>query len=232
MEISYAHLVMVVDDEKSIGRAITRLLVLADIDSIYKSCADEALELIKTSDRPFSLVMSDQKMPGMQGTEFLEQVKEIRPEPIRFLVTGHSDMDIISDSINKGAVHKYIVKPWDDNGLVQMIRQGLEQYEQETQRDRLFDIAKQKNKKLYKLNQDLVAITNEHDRIKQNRLKQIRKLKNRLLLRQATIEEAHKEMETVIMPNSSVNQKNLENFFSTCILKLRQACVPDVVDEP
>jgi len=63
-------------------------------------------------------------------------------------------------------------------------------------------------------------------------LKQIRKLKNRLLLRQATIEEAHKEMETVIMPNSSVNQKNLENFFSTCILKLRQACVPDVVDEP
>lgn len=68
-------------------------------------------------------------MPEMDGAQFLEKAKDIFPDAIRFLLTGYSDMDAIIDAVNKGEIHRYLTKPWNDDDLLLQIRQSLKQYE-------------------------------------------------------------------------------------------------------
>ncbi|HZV55129.1 MAG TPA: response regulator [Rhodocyclaceae bacterium] len=68
------------------------------------------------------VIISDQRMPGMSGVEFLSKVKELYPETVRIALSGYSEISTVTDAINKGAIWKYISKPWDDEVLVQDIR--------------------------------------------------------------------------------------------------------------
>ena len=151
------HLVLIVDDEAFIGSTIERLLKMADIKSVYKSDAGTALEFLNITEHRVSLVISDQQMPGMTGIDFLARVRDIEPKTLRFLVTAHSDPDIVVDSVNKGEVDKYILKPWDDDHFLETIKSALTKYDEILERDRLFKLAKQKNLKLYRLGTDLMT---------------------------------------------------------------------------
>lgn len=68
-------------------------------------------------DKEVHLVLSDQRMPGMTGVEFLEQVRHQYPETIRMIITGFSDIDAVIGAINKGGVNRYINKPWDEREM-------------------------------------------------------------------------------------------------------------------
>lgn len=72
------------------------------------------------------VVMSDQKMPGMTGVEFLREVKLRRPDATRLLFTGYSELQIVVDAINEGNVFRYIAKPWDPDDLALTVRQAFE----------------------------------------------------------------------------------------------------------
>jgi DNA-binding NtrC family response regulator len=74
------------------------------------------------------VIITDQRMPGMTGIEFLESILSIYPDTIRILLTGFSDMNAVMDAINRGQVYKYLVKPWQNDELKLYIQNALEIY--------------------------------------------------------------------------------------------------------
>ena len=156
---SHRHKVLMVDDETAMGKALARLLDRDNLEYLFVTSGEEALTALETSDTPFSLIISDQRMPGMMGTEFLAKAKAISPDTVRYLLTGYSEMETIINAVNKGAVQRYISKPWDNDNLRQIIREGIVLYEQHLESERLFALAKKQNARLYELNCELVENT-------------------------------------------------------------------------
>ena len=156
------HHILLVDDEAQIGKALERLLTMEGLDFTYLDNAPDALSTVQSTETPFSLVISDQRMPEMLGTEFLKMVKQISPDSIRFLLTAHSDMDTVTHAINQGAVHKFIHKPWDNKDFLADIKSALTRFEQQTENHALFQTAVGQNRKLYLLDRKLMESTKQH----------------------------------------------------------------------
>lgn len=155
MELKYKHALLFVDDEVSVTKALQRLFRKEGYEILTASSGREGLDLLKGCEKPVSLIISDQQMPEMTGSQFLEQAKEIFPEAIRFLLTGHSDMEAIVDAVNKGEIHRYFTKPWDNNDLLTQVRGFLEQYELKLENKRLLALTRKQNKELHELNKNL-----------------------------------------------------------------------------
>lgn len=160
----FDHTVLVVDDEEQVGKSLGRFLKSIGVKYVYMESGQAGLERIQKASKPFSLIISDQRMPGMTGSEFLGKAKEISPDTIRFLLTGYSDMDAITDAVNNGSIHKYISKPWDNKDFEVKIKSGLNQFELAMENDRLFKLAKDQNSKLYQLNSDLKNSSAAHEK--------------------------------------------------------------------
>lgn len=160
----FDHTVLVVDDEEQVGKSLGRFLKSIGIKYVYMESGKLGLERIQTASKPFSLIISDQRMPEMTGSEFLGKAKKITPDTIRFLLTGYSDMDAITEAVNKGSIHKYISKPWDNKDFETKIKSGLNQFELAMENDRLFKLAKDQNSKLFQLNSDLKKSSVVHEK--------------------------------------------------------------------
>lgn len=120
--------VLLVDDEENILRAITRLLMEeSDLEVLSASSGALGLETLKAHS-DVALILSDQRMPGMSGAEFLQLSREVAPDAVRMVLTGYADMAATMDAINKGGASRYITKPWDDGMLHQTIVEGVQQY--------------------------------------------------------------------------------------------------------
>lgn len=89
----------------------------------------EALDIINKEGDTISLVVSDQKMPEMQGTEFLRQVSLTHPNIVKILLTGHADTDVIVSSINECQLYQYILKPFEPEELKVSVKNGLKKFE-------------------------------------------------------------------------------------------------------
>lgn len=176
----FDHAVLIVDDEAQVGKALGRLIKGVGAKYVYMESGQAALDYMKTIDKPFSLILSDQRMPQMAGSEFLEKAKEVSPDTIRYLITGYADVDAVTDAVNKGSIHRYISKPWDNRVLQETVKTGLEQHELIMENHRLFALAKEQNTKLYKLNQDLKKSAAVHKKAIVQKEKQIKELKARL----------------------------------------------------
>jgi DNA-binding NtrC family response regulator len=74
------------------------------------------------------VIITDQRMPGVTGIEFLESILHVYPDIIRILLTGFSDINAVMDAINRGQVYKYLVKPWQNEELRMYIQNALEIY--------------------------------------------------------------------------------------------------------
>jgi len=137
MALTYMHKLLLVDDEESITKALQRVFRKEGYEIHTASSGLEGLEVLAQAGNHFSLIISDQRMPGMTGAQFLEKAKEISPHAKRILLTGYSDVDAIVDAINKGEIHRYLTKPWHDDDLLMQIRQILEQKELEERNQKL-----------------------------------------------------------------------------------------------
>lgn len=164
MESEYQHKVLVVDDEEQIGKAIGRILQKEKIDYVFATSAESALEEIKKTTPPFSLIISDQRMPGMQGTQLLEQATTLTPDTVRFLMTGYSEMQTIINAVNKGAIQRYIAKPWEHDDFVNAIKSGIKRYELFLDNKKLLMLAKKQNAKLYELSCELMETTKSQNK--------------------------------------------------------------------
>ena len=145
MALKYKHTLMFVDDERAITKALHRLFRKDGYHILTASSGMEGLELLEKAKNPISLIISDQRMPQMNGAQFLERAKKIFPDAIRFLLTGYSDMDAVVDAVNKGEIHRYLTKPWNDDDLLLQVRQSLEQFELLVENRRLLKLTNRQN---------------------------------------------------------------------------------------
>lgn len=160
-KLAYDHEILVVDDEEYMTTALQRLF-RRDGYKVHTALSGEtALGLLRGLGRPVSLIISDQRMPLMSGAEFLEQAREICPDSIRFLLTGYSDMEAIVAAVNRGGIHRYLNKPWDDGELRFLVRQFLHQLELVWENRRLTELTAKQNRELEELNRGLEAKVEE-----------------------------------------------------------------------
>jgi len=159
---NYNHRVLIVGDQADQSKNLGPVLHRLEIDFVHLENGEQSLKAIENAPAPFSLVICDQRLNGMKGTAFLAKVKEIIPEAIRFLITGYSDMDTIISAVNKGAVHRYISAPWNEDQIIETIRSGITRYEYHLENDRLLALAKTQNAKLFELNCELMETAKIH----------------------------------------------------------------------
>ncbi len=155
MELRQSHTLLLVDDEESITKSLYRLFRKEKYNIITASGGQEALEILKKT-KDLSLIISDQRMPGMTGAQFLEKAKVIFPNAVRFLLTGYSDMDAIVDAVNKGEIHRYLSKPWNDKDLILQVRQALEHYELQFENNRLTTLTNRQKSENEQLEQGIM----------------------------------------------------------------------------
>ncbi|NQX99325.1 MAG: response regulator, partial [Flavobacteriales bacterium] len=97
--------------------------------------ADEGYEILKQN--PIEVVISDQRMPGKSGVDFFESILDLHPNPIRILLTAYSDINAVIDAINRGAVYRYVTKPWNDYDLKLAIENAYHLYHLKEQNNKL-----------------------------------------------------------------------------------------------
>lgn len=118
---------LLVDDEESILQALRRMLRRDGYVIHLASSGADGLTAMEQF--PIGVIVSDQRMPGMTGSEFLGKVKEKHPDTIRIVLSGYTELNSITEAINQGAIYKFLTKPWDDELLRKHIAEAFERYE-------------------------------------------------------------------------------------------------------
>lgn len=126
--------------------------------------AEEAEKILDKEASTISIILSDQRMPKINGIEFFERIKEKYPEMIRILVTGYTDINVVIDAINKSQVYKYIQKPWDVNYMRKIIEQAFEVFTLRRENKKLTDDLLMVNAQLeFMFRQKLLSLSSEKD---------------------------------------------------------------------
>jgi response regulator RpfG family c-di-GMP phosphodiesterase len=145
--------ILCVDDEPNIVSALRRLFRGTGYSVSTATSGPEALE--QMAQAPVDLLISDMRMPGMDGAQLLEQVRMRWPETVRVLLTGYADIKSTIAAINSGEVYRYITKPWDDAEILSTARQICERMALEREKQRLEALIQVKNAELTALNASL-----------------------------------------------------------------------------
>ena len=125
-DIEYTNTILLVDDESGVLKSLKRLLRKEEYNIITASSGEEGLTILESNN--VQVIISDQRMPQMTGTEFLAEVKKEFPDIIRIILSGYTDVDVVIDTINEGNIYKFFHKPWNDQSLILEIRQALDYY--------------------------------------------------------------------------------------------------------
>jgi response regulator RpfG family c-di-GMP phosphodiesterase len=142
-----------VDDEANILSALKRLFRPHGYRIFTAGGGAEGLEIMARE--TIDLVVSDMRMPEMNGAQFLEQVTLKWPETVRILLTGYAEIGATIDAINKGQIYRYISKPWEDNDIVIAVKHALERKQLKHEKERLELLTKKQNEELKELNESL-----------------------------------------------------------------------------
>ncbi len=171
--------ILFVDDEKNVLQALRRLFMDEEYTVILANSAEEALEIINSNPN-IGLIISDQRMPGMKGSEFLEKAKAILPDSIRILLTGYADITAVADAINKGGAYRYITKPWNDEELIQVIGEAARRFALIKENKKLQEIIKKQNEELKQWNSQLEFFVQEQTVEIQHKNEELGKLNENL----------------------------------------------------
>ena len=116
-------LVLLVDDERQITDALRRSMRGEPFEVLTAASAEEALRILEQ--HPVDVVVSDERMPGMNGSELLARVRRLYPETIRMMLTGRASIDTAMRAINEGEIYRFFTKPRHETELLVAIRQAL-----------------------------------------------------------------------------------------------------------
>lgn len=192
--------ILCVDDEPNILASLRRLFRPLRCEVLTAESGREGLRLLE--EQKVDIVISDMRMPEMDGTRFLEEVRAKWPDTIRMLLTGYADIHSILGAINRGEIYRYVTKPWDDNDILLVVRHALERKALEDEKRRLEILTVAQNEELKELNADLegkvVQRTAElrkvhdellvsHEKLKTNFLTSIKVFSNMIEMRGANL---------------------------------------------
>lgn len=127
--------ILVVDDEEAILETMT-FTFENDYDVLTASDAARAMELLDAH-APVAVVLTDQRMPGTTGVEFLAEVYRRHPTAVRIILTGFADLDAIIEAINSGHVYAYITKPWEQEEIRQVVKRAVDHHRLQLENQRL-----------------------------------------------------------------------------------------------
>ena len=116
--------ILCVDDEPAILRSLRRLLRHEGYELLLAESGEQALKVLESN--KVTVVVSDMRMPGMDGATLLTKVKELYPETVRIVLTGYADMDATIKAINHGGVFGYMTKPWDAGQIKALVTSAVE----------------------------------------------------------------------------------------------------------
>jgi len=154
--------IIFVDDEPNILQSLRRVFHYEPYRFLASSSGDEALGLIAQTPS-VAVIVSDQRMPGMNGSEFLTRCRDIAPDAVKMLLTGYSDMESTIAAINSGGATHFIVKPWDDSQLLQTVREAVMRFHLILENRRQQETINAQNLKLTEL---LGQLTDQNEELK------------------------------------------------------------------
>ncbi|TWJ19455.1 HD domain-containing phosphohydrolase [Geobacter argillaceus] len=146
--------VLFVDDEESILRSLNRLFMDEEFLVLTANSGEKGLTVLRETGG-VGVIVSDQRMPGMSGVEFLSRSRERAPDALRIVLTGYADINATVEAINKGGAYRYITKPWNDEDLLQTIRDAVRQYRLMLENRRLNVLVQKQNEELQEWNTNL-----------------------------------------------------------------------------
>jgi response regulator RpfG family c-di-GMP phosphodiesterase len=181
--------VLCVDDEANILSALRRVLRGAGYQVLIAEGGPAALERLALGD--VHAVVSDMRMPGMDGAQLLEQVHQRWPHIVRLLLTGQADMHSTVAAINRGRILRYLTKPWDEPELLATLHEGIERLALEREKQRLEVLTQEQNAELKAFNSALegrvaartAELSEANAKLQRNHLKTIKVFSNLLELR-------------------------------------------------
>ena len=182
-----------VDDEPNILSSLRRLFHPQGYRVLLANSGAEGLATLEKE--PVDLVISDMRMPEMDGAQFLEQVRARWPDTVRILLTGYADIASTIAAINKGEIYRYVTKPWDDHDMVLTVRHALERKALEREKERLEALTARQNEELKVLNTGLehkvaertAELRTANEKIKRSFLTSIKVFANLIELREPSL---------------------------------------------
>jgi diguanylate cyclase (GGDEF)-like protein/PAS domain S-box-containing protein len=181
-------ILLFVDDDPNVLKALRRLFHNENYEIYLASGGGEGLDILRQ--HAVDLIISDMRMPEMNGAEFLAHAVKYWPETVRILLTGYADLQSTIDAVNKGRIFSYCNKPWNDEELKLLVRNALEQKRLREERDRLSDTVHNQNVELKALNENLEERVEQRTAQLNNSLKQLDQANKHLLLSNQAIEAA------------------------------------------
>ncbi len=164
---------LLVDDEPNMVSALKRLFRRDGYAILTANSGAEGLSLL--AEHKVDLIISDQRMPGMTGVEFLRQAKANYPDTIRIVLSGYTELQSVTDAINEGAVFRFLTKPWEDEALRAQIKKAFE-YKELQEENRQLDL------KIRSTNQELIAVNRQLGDLLEAKRHQIERDENSLAI--------------------------------------------------
>ncbi|AOS84170.1 histidine kinase [Chlorobaculum limnaeum] len=151
--------ILFVDDESDILHSLNRFLRREEYRKFFVDNAAEALDLLAGT--PVDLVVSDLRMPGMNGLDLIKEVKRLYPGTLRMIVSGSQDIEQIIESVNKGEIFRFIPKPVEPESFKSILNDALDYYCMKLEHEELFDEISLKNGQLTEANTTLEKLASD-----------------------------------------------------------------------
>ena len=144
---------LLVDDEQNVLAALRRALRPRGFDVHTAESGEAGVQALDASE--FDAVISDMRMPGMSGAQFLAHARERQPHAVRILLTGQADLESAMAAVNGGEIFRFFCKPWTDQLLVQALQDGIAREQLRRERDALLALTHRQNDQLQQANDEL-----------------------------------------------------------------------------
>jgi type II secretory ATPase GspE/PulE/Tfp pilus assembly ATPase PilB-like protein/FixJ family two-component response regulator len=217
-----AYQILFVDDERSVLQAMRRIFRQENYAIFTADSGQQALAIME--EQAIQVVITDHRMPCMNGTDLLREIKKRWPAAIRVMLTGYADVDAVMGAVNDGAVYKFITKPWNDDDLRLTVSLALEQYDLIKENKSLKKQASQQKKDIKRLSRfvnvhrsQLGQLLVRQGHIQQNELEKALRIQHsshkvlpRILLEMGAIDEA--TIIKAIQSSQNINRVNPEEF--------------------
>jgi diguanylate cyclase (GGDEF)-like protein len=209
-----AHRILVVDDEVNVRKAISRVLKRKGYTIVTARDGTEGLDLLRRD--KFSVVISDQRMPGMEGTEMLKHARVVSPDTVRILLTAHADITALQQAINQGEIYRFLMKPWEANALANDVNDAIQYYQLKAEKERINQEIHKQVQQLSQVNRELLnKISNQSQQLTQaTQYDPLTLLPNRSLLvdvLQATVAESRVTQKLVAVLMIDIDRFDLVN---------------------
>lgn len=188
-----ARTLLLVDDDPSILSALRRQLRNDDYEILTATDGQKGLELL--AHNKIDVIVSDQRMPGMTGVEFLRKVKILHPDTVRIVLSGFTELQSVTDAVNEGAIYKFLTKPWDDVQLREHVAEAFQHKEMVDENRRL-------NIEVRTANQELASANRQLEELVQHKQQQIYR-------REVSLDIVREALQHVPLPVIGLDEDNI-----------------------